>query len=90
MVKKNKRKNSLHSSDFQLFFKLHRTDISRTRMSPEAIVIAFDIAEDFRPRRFDRLERTAVDGIFINPISPEIEATDWPSKYFLTTCFLNS
>jgi hypothetical protein len=39
--------------DFQLFFKFQRTHITQTRMPPDAIVIALDIAEDFRAGLFD-------------------------------------
>ncbi len=47
--------------DFQLFLKLHRTHVAQTRMSSDAIVITFDVAEDFRSRLFDWLEMTALD-----------------------------
>ena len=47
--------------DFQLFSKPHRAQVTPSRMPPNPIVITFDIAEDFRPRLFNRFKDAALD-----------------------------
>ena len=61
--RKTRDKTLFHSSifNFQLLFKLERTQVSQAWMSSDAIVITFNIAKDFWFCLFNRLERAAFD-----------------------------